>query len=199
MLFRSSNGVNMSHKIIFEGAELSGKSYLMSQVYNHIEPKYNTDGKILDGCHWFNCDVGLYGTEHGQTVVNKYLELLESLKNLNIILEKFHITEYVYQKLYNNQEYDFSEVETRLKKLDAKIILTSFQEDEDLIKKRLEDRINLYPHYAKIAQEPAEYIKQQQEYLDIIKQSKLDYLIVDSSQLPNQKLVDDILIFLGEK
>jgi thymidylate kinase len=189
----------MPHKIIFEGAELSGKSYLMSQIYNHLEPKYNSGGKILDGCHWFNCDVGLYGTEHGQIVVNKYLELLENLADLNIILEKFHITEYVYQKLYNNQEYDFSNIEDRLKKLDAKIILTSFQEDEELIKKRLQDRINLYPHYAKIAQQPAEYIKQQQEYIDIIKQSKLDYLVVDSSELPNQKLVAKILKFLGEE
>ena len=77
--------------------------------------------------------------------------------------------------------------------------MTSFQEDEELIKKRLQDRINLYPHYAKIAQQPAEYIKQQQEYIDIIKQSKLDYLVVDSSELPNQKLVAKILKFLGEE
>ena len=189
----------MPHKIIFDGAELSGKSYLMSQIYKAIEPKYNSGGRILDGCHWFNCDVGLYGTSYGQTVINGYLELLESLANLNIILEKFHITEYVYQKLYNNREYDFSGVETRLKKLDAKIILTSFQEDEDLIKKRLEDRLSLYPHYANIAQTPDKYIKQQQEYLDIIKKSKLDYLVVDSSQLPNPELVDEILKFLGEK
>lgn len=189
----------MPHKIIFEGAELSGKSYIMSQIYNHIEPKYNSGGKILDGCHWFNCDVGLYGTKHGQIVINKYLELLENLQDINIILEKFHITEYVYQKLYNNQEYDFAKIEARLKKLDAKIILTSFAEDEDLIKHRLQDRINLYPHYAQIAQNPSEYIKQQQVYLDIIKKSKLDYLVVDSSELPNQKLVDNILKFLGEK
>ena len=32
---------NPKHNIIFEGAELTGKSYLMSQVYNYLEPKYN--------------------------------------------------------------------------------------------------------------------------------------------------------------
>ena len=71
----------MPHKIIFEGAELSGKSYLMSQIYKAIEPKYNSGGRILDGCHWFNCDVGLYGTSYGQTVINGYLELIRNQIN----------------------------------------------------------------------------------------------------------------------
>ena len=76
----------MRHKIIFEGAELSGKSYLMSQVYNYLEPKYNTNNKILNGCHWFNCDVGLYGTKYGKIVVEKYIELIEYLEEANIII-----------------------------------------------------------------------------------------------------------------
>ena len=51
------------HHLIFEGAELSGKSWLISQVYNYLEPKYNQSDFILDGCNWFNCDVGIYGTK----------------------------------------------------------------------------------------------------------------------------------------
>ena len=54
---------NPKHNIIFEGPELVGKSYLMSQIYDYLEPKYNSGGKIMDGCHWFNCDVGIFGTE----------------------------------------------------------------------------------------------------------------------------------------
>ena len=41
----------MIHHLIFEGAELSGKSWIMSQIYNYLEPKYNQSKDILDGCH----------------------------------------------------------------------------------------------------------------------------------------------------
>lgn len=190
---------NPKHNIIFEGPELSGKSYLMSQIYDYLEPKYNSGAKVLDGCHWFNCDVGLYGTRFGAQVLEKYLELLEIINDVNVMVEKFHLTEAVYQKLYSNKDFDYLNIETRLKKISAKIILVTFDEDENLLKKRLEDRLNLYPHYSRIAQEPVDYIKQQQLYLELIKNSQLEYLIINASQLPNPELVDKILKFLKEK
>lgn len=190
---------NPKHKIIFEGAELSGKSYLMSQVFDFLEPKYNSGGKIMDGCHWFNCDVGVFGGKYGKVALEKYLELMESMEDSNMMLEKFHLTERVYQKLYNNVDFDYSKIEDRLKRINAKIILTTFEENEDLIEGRLKDRLNLYPHYGRIAQGPAQYIKQQQIYKKFIKQSKLEYIIVDASILPNKKIVQDILDFLQEK
>ncbi|RJR08767.1 hypothetical protein C4588_05510 [Candidatus Parcubacteria bacterium] len=190
---------NPKHNIIFEGAELSGKSYLMSQIYDYLEPKYNSGGKIMDGCHWFNCDVGIFGTKFGQIALEKYLELLEDINDTNVMVEKFHLTEAVYQKLYNNQDFDYSNIEKRLAKIKARIVLTIFDEDEKLLAKRLEDRLKLYPHYSRIAQTPQEYIAQQKLYLELIKKSKLDYLIINSSQLPNPPLVDKILDFLREK
>ncbi|PWB38832.1 MAG: hypothetical protein C3F02_01955 [Parcubacteria group bacterium] len=186
------------HKIIFEGAELAGKSFLMSQIYGQLEPKYNSGGKILDGCHWFNCDVGLFGTPYGQITLQKYLELMEALSDTNVVVEKFHFSEAVYQKLYHNRCVDFSQLEARLKKIGAKLVLVAFDEDETLLEKRLADRIRLYPHYAKIAQEPADYIKQQRLYQELLKKTELEYCEVNASQLPNQKLTQDILKFIGE-
>lgn len=190
---------NPKHKIIFEGAELAGKSYLMSQVYNNIEPKYNSGGHILDGCHWLNLDIGIYGTPFGQIALARYVELLEDLKDTNVIAEKFHLTEAVYQKLYNNNDFDFSSIEKKLKEIKAKIILLIFDEDEKLLQQRLSDRLKLHPHYSCIAQKPADYIKQQRLYLELIKKSQLDYLIINSSKLPNPFLVDKILEFIREK
>ena len=187
------------HKIIFEGAELTGKSWLMSQVYNHLEPKYNSGGKILDGCHWFNCDVGIFGTKYGQVALEKYLELIESLADTNVMLEKFHFSEAVYQKLYNNQDFKWQKIEARLKKLDTKIDLVTFPENEEVIKARLQDRLNLYPHYEKIVQTPAEYIQQQQLFKELIKQTSLEYLIIETDKLPDGQLVEQILQFIGEK
>ena len=190
---------NPRHKIIFEGAELAGKSYLMSQVYEFIEPKYNSGGKIMDGCHWFNCDVGIFGTKFGEVALEKYLDLMEAINDTNIMIEKFHLTEAVYQKLYNNKDFDFSLFEDRLQKIKAKIVLVTYAEDETLVEKRLKDRLDLYPHYDRIAQSPSDYIKQQQLDLELIKQSKLDYIQVDASELPNPSIVEEILKFLQEK
>ncbi|RJQ34447.1 hypothetical protein C4566_02100 [Candidatus Parcubacteria bacterium] len=190
---------NPRHNIIFEGAELSGKSYLMSQVFNYLEPKYNSGGQIMDGCHWFNCDVGIFGTKFGEITLEKYLDLMEAINDTNVMVEKFHLTEAVYQKLYGKKDFDFSIFEKRLKKIKAKIILVTFSEDSELIERRLEDRLKLYPHYNRIAQKPEKYIEQQKVYLELIKKSKLNYLIVDASTLPNPPLVTKILKFLKEK
>lgn len=190
---------NPKHKIIFEGAELAGKSYLMSQIYDYLEPKYNSGRKVLDGCHWFNCDVGIFGTKFGQISIRKHLELFEEINEANVMVEKFHLTEAVYQKLYNNQDFDFSKIEKRLFDIKAKIILLIFDEDEKLLQQRLNDRLKLYPHYSRIAQKPAGYIEQQRLYLELIKKSQLDYLIINSSKLPNPFLVNKILEFIREK
>ena len=85
--------MNPKHNIIFEGAELSGKSYLMSQVFDFLEPKYNSGGKIMDGCHWFNCDVGIFGTKHGEIALNKYLDE-DHFEKANRIVEE----------IFNNKE-----------------------------------------------------------------------------------------------
>lgn len=77
----------LNHHIIFEGAELAGKSWLMSQIYNYLEPKYNSGGYLLDGCHWFNCDVGVYGTKHGRPIIKSYLKIFKELKNSNLLIE----------------------------------------------------------------------------------------------------------------
>ncbi|MFH1610325.1 MAG: hypothetical protein ABIA91_00355 [Patescibacteria group bacterium] len=92
---------NKKHHIVFEGTELVGKSFLISKIYNYLEKKYNTNPKVLNGCHWFNCDVGVFGTKEGKSVINKYIEILEILKNKNVIFEKLHVTDNVYNKKKN--------------------------------------------------------------------------------------------------
>ncbi len=190
----------MSHHIIFEGAELSGKSWVMSQIYNHLEPKYNTNKNLLDGCYWFNCDLGYFGTKSAPKIIEKYLDIFKELKDKNIIVEKFNLSNLVYDKLYSqiNQSF-FNKIDKKLKKLNFKVILLTFPENKELLEKRLRDRLNLYPNYERIAKTPDFYINQQKEYKEMIKSSNLDYLILESDHFPNQELVDKILEWLGEK
>ena len=114
-------------------------------------------------------------------------------------MEKLHLTEAVYQKLYNNIDFNFSNIEDRLKKVGAKIVITIYNEDKILIKKRLKDRLDLYPHYKKIAQKAEKYIEQQKMYLKLLEKSKLDYLIINTSKLPDNKLTKKVLSFIKER
>ncbi len=194
---KKNNAPAAPHHLIFEGAELTGKSYLMANVYNFLEEKYNTGKEILDGCHWFNTDVGIFGTNFGKRCVEKYIEILDILKEKNVLFEKFHISDIVYNRIHQGVELNYNKTELLLKKLNAKIILCVFKEDEGLLQKRIKDRLNLYPHYKRILQDPRWYIKQQKEYLLEIKKTTLPYFIVDMTEMPNEKYLE-ILKWVGE-
>lgn len=185
------------HHILFEGAELIGKSYVMSEVYNVLEAKYNTNSGVLDGCHWFNSDIGIFGTRLGKPCIEKYVEMLEILKEKNVLFEKLHISDIVYNRLHGNITVSYKGVEKKLLQLGVKIILCIIREDENLFQKRIQGRLRLYPHYKRILKSPSWYIRQQREYINEIKKTKLPYLIVDMSEIPNKKS-SDILQWIGE-
>jgi hypothetical protein len=176
---------NKKHHIIFEGTELVGKSFLISQIYDYLEKKYNTNPKILNGCHWFNCDVGIFGTPKGKQIIKKYIEILDVLKNENVIFEKLHITD----KIYNKKKVDYSKEEIKLKKLNTKLILITVK-NEQVYKERIADRLNGSPHYKRILQKPNEYFKQQQKYIEETQKSKLDSLVIDMSTPLNKRFVN---------
>jgi thymidylate kinase len=188
----------MNH-LIFEGAELAGKSWLMSQVYDFLEPKYNQGKVLLDGCHWFNCDVGVFGTKHGRKIIDNYLNIFDELKNKNILVEKLHISDIVYNRLHRGVEIDYRLQEDILNKLNFKIVLIVFPEDKDLLNKRIQDRLKLYPHYERILRDPDWYIKQQREYLKEIEKTKLPSLIIETKTLPDPSLTEKILTWINEK
>ncbi|OIO07430.1 hypothetical protein CO115_02660 [Candidatus Falkowbacteria bacterium CG_4_9_14_3_um_filter_36_9] len=189
----------MLHHLIFEGAELSGKSWLMSRIYDYLEPKYNQSDRILDGCHWFNCDVGVYGTKHGRPIIKNYLRIFKTLAKKNLLIEKLHLSDIVYNRLHNQKEINYSAIEKDLVKLNFKIILITFPEDKKILNKRIKDRLNLYPHYERILQSPDWYLNQQRQYLAEIKKTSIPYLIIKTDKLPDNKLVIKILKWMGEK
>jgi len=181
------------HHLIFEGAELAGKSWLMSQVYNYLEPKYNQNKNVLDGCHWFNCDIGIYGTKYGKEVIESYLNIFQTLQDKNLIVEKLHISDIVYHRLLEQKEISYAEQEEVLKKLGFKIILIKFPENKEIISERIKDRLNIYPHYKKILKNIDWYIDQQKEYEKEVQKSILPSLIIETNILPDENLVNKIL------
>jgi len=186
------------HHLIFEGCELSGKSSLIASLYDFLEVKYNQDKNLLDGCHWFNCDVGIFGGPKSRLVINQYIEILAGLKNKNVIFEKFHLADIVYQKMLHGKIMNYQKEEEKLKALGAKIIFLQVKPDQKLFAKRLKDRLNLYPHYRRIAKSPSWYIKQQEEYFKAVKKTKLPCFTIDSTNLPTDDW-QKILVWLKEK
>lgn len=187
------------HHLIFEGAELAGKSWLMSQLYDRLELKYNQSGYLLDGCHWFNCDVGVYGTKHGKPIIKSYLKIFTELKNNNLLVEKFYLSDIVYNRLHRRQEINYQNISQQLKKLGFKIILITLPPNKKIIQARINDRLKLYPHYERILRQPDWYIKQQEEYLKEIKKTVLPYLIIKTEKLPNNNLIKRMLEWLNQK
>lgn len=182
----------MKH-IIFEGAELSGKSWIMSEIYKQLEPLARKSKNILDGCHWFNADNGVFGTADSQGVIEGYMKIFETLKKKNIIVEKFTLSDEIYQKIHRKCVCDYSKTNKELFDLGFKIVLITFKEDKKLIEKRIKDRLKLYPHYKDILQSVDWYIFQQREYLKRVEKVALPYLIVETDVLPDDKVVKNIL------
>ena len=176
----------MKPHLIFEGAELAGKSYLASGVYTKLEAQYAASKNILDGCVWINCDVGVFGTKQGPAMAEKYAEMAEILKERAVILEKLHVSDQVYRQMYGLAAADYTGPEKKLAELGFRIVLVTFREDLELVRKRLEDRMRLYPHYRRIAKEPEFYIKQQRLYREIIKRSTLPRLEADMTDLADR-------------
>lgn len=182
----------MAYHIIFEGAELSGKSWIMSQIYNELEPKFATSPNIMDGCYWFNCDLGFFGTKMAPKIMKNYLRIFRNLKEKNILVEKFQLANQVYSELNQVSFTEFEKIERKLKRLNFKIVFLSFPEDEALLAKRLQDRLNLYPNYKRIAKTPLDYIKQQALYKERIENSSLEHIIVEIGTFPDEQALKTI-------
>lgn len=76
-------------------------------------------------------------------------------------------------------------MEKKLLKLNTTIIFCFIHEDIKLIKKRIRERLALYPHYERILQDPRWYILQQREYKKEIQKTILPYKKIDLTHIPN--------------
>lgn len=188
----------MSHHLIFEGPELAGKSWIMQEIYNYLEPKYNKSKVRLDGCFWLPSDIGVFGSKHGKSVINSYSEIFEELKDYNYIMEKLHISDIVYNRMHNNEIVEYKDLENKLKELNFKIVLITYPEDEEILQERIKGRLDIYPHYKNILQQNEWYFKQRKEYLEEVKKSGLPYKIFETRQLPDMNIIKGILEWIGE-
>lgn len=183
------------HKLIFEGAELTGKSFSIYPVWNALEEKYNSGLGIMDGCIWINADVGVFGSENGWRLVEKYVEMAEIFDSQNIIFEKLHLTNHIYTDYSNQKKYE--EITQRLNQAGFKIILTTTKPDPNIFSSRINDRLRSNTAYQRIAKPTQWYIDKQQEYISLLDTSPLPSLTIDNTVIPNDNY-QSVLSWLHE-
>jgi len=183
------------HHLLFEGAELTGKSFTIYGVWNFLEQKYNSGENTMDGCTWFNADVGVFGSADGPALVDAYMAIARKLAHKNIIFEKLHLTDFIYSGGAHAEA--FARAERALQELDFKLVLTEVAPNQALFEKRLKERLVGMPSYARIAKSPEAYINAQEQYRALAKKSCLPRLTVDNTQLPNDN-AKCILRWIGE-
>ena len=186
--------------IIFEGVELAGKSWLMSQVYDQLEKKNNKSGKILDGCAWLNVDVGVLGSEKGFDYILSKLGSLDVLNDRPVLLEKFHLSDVVYNRMHREKEVRemYQEIEEELREMGAKLVLVDVDPDPDLFTVRLTERLRGVPHYGRIAKDVDWYLQARCEYEKEFERSSLDKLRVDLTEIPNEAVVREVMKWIGK-
>lgn len=181
--------------ILIEGSELTGKSYIISRLYAHFEPRYKKSDVLLDGALWINCDVGIFGGPFGHHALTTYLDLIEPIWDRMIFLEKFHISHFALMR--DGHTFDaFAAIEKRLAKLSAQILYCDIEGGEEIYEQRLVDRLALYPHYQRIARRPQLYREQQDSYRQLMQKSRLPWKRFDTTVLPNDAIIQDAISWI---
>ncbi|SRR6266849_3161074 len=178
-------------KLIFEGAELVGKSTLTAATYQRIVHADTYSNEILDGCYYLYCDIGIFSTPLARDYLFHMAKIVELMKYHNVVLDKFHLADEVYQQEYQGKKVSHRWVEEDiLGPLDTRIVLVTVSEDK--LEERLQQRLKTDPHYALI-QKPFDFYKRMQErYLQAIQNTTLEWLQVDGT-LPPEENVTRIL------
>jgi len=187
------------HLILFEGVEMGGKSFLMAQIYDELEKRYNRTGKVLDGCAWFNADVGVFGTERGEEYINQKMELLKLIDDRPVIVEKFHLSDTVYNRMHNEIEKEYAAVEDYLLAMGAKLVLMEVEPQADLFAKRLAERLKSFSHYERIANEPEWYVRMSSEYAKEYDRSRLPKMKVNMTEIGDSDAWKKVLKWIGEE
>ena len=174
-------------KLIFEGAELVGKSTLTAATYQRLVHAYTSSNEILDGCYYLYCDIGIFSTSLAREYIFHMAKIIELMKERNVVLDKFHLADEVYQKEYRGKTVSHQWVEDQiLRPLGTRMILITVSEDH--LEQRLQERLKSDPHYALI-KKPFDFYKRMQErYLQAIQHTTLDWLLVDGAMPPEENV-----------
>lgn len=152
--------MNKQQIIIFEGHDMSGKTTIAKQLSAKLNIPYFKHNK--NGAWWDPIVSLLYSSE-------PILQLIEQT-GMNIIIDRFHGSEYAYSKAFNRQSLPeiVQKIDNRFAEMNAKIIICekdsiAYQEDDG--------------HIAPVDK----YDSIKEAYRDFARHSACDVLILDTT------------------
>ncbi|MBM4175968.1 MAG: hypothetical protein FJ213_07325 [Ignavibacteria bacterium] len=189
-------------KIILEGTRLTFKTEIVFALNKHPrivgERKYRYHSPIISAewCSFTNFPWGRglinFSKDEEAKAMKTYetwLELFELQKYYSWIIDRFHISTKVYQKIYNNREYDFNSIEQRLTELGFHVVLLT--RSAQSFKEAREERI-------KVSGNPSQYddldkfIFEQNIFIEEIQRSILPKFEIDISDNNISRVVEEI-------
>jgi len=128
-------GAKLCPKIILEGTRLTFKTEIAFELNQNPrlvgQRKYRYHSPLISGewCAFTNFPWGRglinFSFEEEQKAMetyNTWIKLFELQKYYSWIIDRFHLSTKMYQKIYNNRDYDFDWLEQRLKAIGFRLV-----------------------------------------------------------------------------
>ena len=195
--------------IILEGTRLTHKTDIAFRLNEHpriVGPRryrYHSPVISAEWCGFTNYPWGRglvnFEKQEEEMAMEAYrcwVRLFELLRYYSWIIDRFHISTIVYQRLYHGREYDFRWLEERLFPLKFCIVLC-VRSEESFAKAR-EERI-------KVSGNPRQYddlevfIREQEEFRKVVSNSILPHLEVDVSDGDIERICNEIADWLEKQ
>ena len=178
----------MKQIIIFEGVASSGKTTLEKMLLNKLP-----DPILIDETETLMPLIDNRDVTQSISYLNKILEKIETLKQENIILDRFHFT---HAFRTHSTLASFQEIEQRLNKYSTLVVLLTIPEEQipDRIRETIAQRGD---HWAKGKQgtleERVAYYQNQQIYLkNLCGQTTLPHIKIDTSDKNWERCAEEI-------
>jgi len=181
-------GKKLCPKIIIEGTRLTFKTDIAFALNDHpriVGPKkykYHNPLISAEWCSFTNVPWGRglinFNLEEEEKALETYrtwLKMFQLQKYYSWIIDRFHISTKLYQRLFNQREYDFSWLEDGLNVLGYHIVFIS--RSDDSFDAALEERL-------KVSGNPSQYKNVIQQYID---EQKVFRQLINESILPKKE------------
>jgi hypothetical protein len=195
-------------KIILEGTRLTFKTDIAFALnenpklvgprkYRYHSPIISAEWCAFTNFPWGRGLINFLPEEEALAIetYNTWVRLFELQRYYSWIIDRFHVSTIMYQKIYNKKDYDFSSLEERLNNLNFRLIFCN-RSPESFQAAKIER--------LKVSGNPSQYddisifVEEQKLLFDIVKKSKLQKLFIDISDNNINKACEKIVDWMEE-
>ena len=195
-------------KIILEGTRLTFKTDIAFALnenpklvgprkYKYHLPLISAEWCAFTNFPWGRGLINFFPEEEALAMetYNTWVRLFELQRYYSWVIDRFHISTMMHQKIYNKKDYEFSSLEERLNNLNFRLIFCTRSPESFQVAKL--ERL-------KVSGNPSQYddlslfVEEQKLLFDLVDKSKLQKLIIDISDNSINKACEQIADWMEE-